>query len=129
HGTSRLESRILRTHGVVLVPDLEEAAVVRVPPVATGPLTLLDDLVDRRECRVEASNGDQLRPVDQLGRRLGTRRSDEDGPLTELVSQPAQPALDAAVQMPDGQELLASGHELVLGQGLARRCRGDEAVS
>ena len=39
--------------GVVLLPDGEEAAVVRLLPVAPGPLALLDDLLDGERCHLE----------------------------------------------------------------------------
>jgi hypothetical protein len=68
--------------------------------------------------RVEVGDGDELRPAEQLRRGLGAGRPHEHSPLAEPGSQAAEAVGDAAVQVPDGGELLAARQDLV---GLDRR--------
>jgi hypothetical protein len=67
HRPRRIKPGICLAHRPVLIPNLEEAAVVRVAPVAAGALALLDDLADRVQGGLQVGDRDQLRPAQQFG--------------------------------------------------------------
>ena len=108
----RLECRIGGAQRVVLIPDREEAAVVGVLPMAASALALLDDLAHGPQRGVEIGDCDDLRPPEQLRRRLRAWRADEQRSLAKVVRQPRQPVLDPSVEMSDGEELLPARHRL-----------------
>src|SRR5207245_11530233 len=79
---------------------------------AAGALTLLHDNFDRRTGGCEAGHGGQLRPLEDLGRRLRVRRPDEDVRLAVAVDEVGESPLDAAVEMTDRVPLLGTAGQL-----------------
>jgi hypothetical protein len=124
----RLERRISRLDRPQLLEDCQEAAVVRLTPVAACSFALLDDVLDRLPGARRVGDGDELRPVECLGGRLCLARADEQLLFADLVGQVLDPCLDRAIEMADGVELLAPGDDV--GRPHDRQCRpgGVEAV-
>src|SRR5215471_17330204 len=106
----RLERRVTLAQVLVFLPHGEEAAVVRVLPVAASAFALLDDLVDGGLGGGGIGDRDHLWPAEPLRRRLGAGRADEQGAFAEPIGECHQPALDAAVEVADRRELLPVRH-------------------
>ena len=124
----RLERRIGRLDRLQLLEDREEAAVVGVGPVAARALTLLHDVVDRLAGGGHVGDRHELRPAERVGGHLRVTRADEQAVLAELVGEVVEASLDRAVQVADGVELLAPGHDVGRGHDRQRRAGGVEAV-
>ena len=117
HRSRRLEGRIQGSQREEVLEDAHELAEVRVHPVSSSAFALFDNDLDRRARRRKVGDRDQVRPLEDLGRRLSLGRPNEDGGLPMAVDQVGDPSLDAAVEVADGVPLLGARRDLGIVDG------------
>src|SRR4029079_12419174 len=91
HGASRLEAGLPLTDSQVLVQDPDQPSEVRVAPVATRALSLLDDHVDRRPRRCQVRHGTQLVELQVRVRGLYSLGSDEQAVFPHSLRETGEP--------------------------------------
>src|SRR5439155_2577019 len=109
HRPSRLEARVRGTLRQVVLENADELAEVGIDPVTAGALALLDDDLDGAACRCQVGHRRQLRPLEDLGRRLRFRWADEHPGLAVTIHQVSQSGIDAPVQVTDRVPFLRTG--------------------